>query len=456
MLCSAYETISKYDLISDGDRIVVGVSGGADSMALLDLLYDISRQKNIYLCVVHVNHCLRGEDADNDQQYVEDFCREKGILCRSFRFDVADIASKEHLTSEEAGRKVRYSAFEAVAEELSANKVATAHHMNDNCETLLFNILRGSGLTGLCGIRPMRGKYIRPLIKTSRDEIEAYLTEKNIHWCTDKTNSELLYTRNKIRLELLPYIKKRFNPSVEHALQRLCELCSDDNDFIDAEAKRILSECIVVSDDKSIVLDRAHFKSQHISVKRRIIRCVLERLSVPLKDVHMVHIDNCIRMLCESESGATTSVGNCRVCIEQRGVCFTVTDECGDFEYSVRVGSTVNITEADVKVRVTEVKSRGAATKNTVYVSVDEDVDTVTVRNRRNGDRIRPFGMNGVKKLKDLFIDKKIPLSQRDKIPLFAHNNKIMWVGGCCISEDCRITSATNRILMLEIISDKE
>lgn len=456
MLCSAYETISKYNLISNGDRIVIGVSGGADSMALLNLLLDISKEKNISLCVVHINHGLRGEDADNDQRYVENFCRDNDVLCRSFKFNVADIASKEHLTSEEAGRKVRYTVFETVAREFSANKIATAHHMNDNCETLLFNILRGSGLTGLCGIRPLRGKYIRPLIKTSRDEIEVYLTEKNIHWCTDRTNSELLYTRNKIRLELLPYIKKRFNPSVENALQRLSELCADDNDFIDSTSKKILSDCIIDSDDKYIVLDKTDFRSQHLAVKRRIIRCVLEKLSVPLKDVHMVHIDNCIKMLCESESGAMINVGSCRVCLEQRGICFSVTEKCGDFEYAVDIGSTVYIPEANISVRVTEVKTRGASTKNLVYVGVDEDVASVTVRNRRNGDRIRPFGMTGVKKLKDLFIDKKIPISQRDKIPLFVYNNKIIWVGGCCISEDCRVTSATNKLLMLEIISDKE
>lgn len=455
MLQSACETILKYGLISKGDSIVLGVSGGADSVALLDILCDMSYEYDLKLYVVHVNHGLRGKDADNDQQYVETFCRERNVPCRIFKFDVAEIARKEHLTSEEAGRKMRYCAFETVANEVHANKIATAHHMNDNTETLLFNLLRGSGLTGLCGIRPMRDKYIRPLIKTSRTEIEKYLSEKNISWCTDSTNNETVFTRNKIRHELLPYIKNNFNPSAEHALQRMSELCGDDNDFIDGTAKKCLSDCTVSYDNTCIVLHKENFNLQHIAIKRRMIRHILEKLSVPLKDVHMVHVDGCIKMIECSGSGAYTHVGGCRVSIEQNGIHFSTKNVCDDFEVLADIDSECYIPQIESRIIIKQVGERGASSKNRVYISADKISSPLVVRNRRNGDRIKPFGMSGEKKLKDYFIDKKVPLSERNNIPVFVHNNKIVWVGGYCINEDCRVTSDTDKILMLEIISDE-
>lgn len=455
MLQSAYETILKYGLVSKGDSIVLGVSGGADSVALLDILCDMSDEYDLKLYVVHVNHCLRGKDADNDQQYVETICRERNIPCKVFKFDVAEIARSEHLTSEEAGRKMRYYAFGTVANEVCANKIATAHHMNDNTETLLFNILRGSGLTGLCGIRAIRGKYIRPLIKTSRAQIEDYLKNKNISWCTDNTNNETFFTRNKIRHELLPYIKNNFNPSAEYALQRMSELCSDDNDFIDGTANACLSDCTVSSDNAHIVLNTKKFNLQHIAIKRRIIRLVLEKLSVPLKDVHMVHVDNCIKMIGSSASGAYTHVGNCKVGLEQNGIHFSTDDICENFEVLADVGSECYIPQIKSRIIIKKVDKRGASSKNRVYISADEISLPLVIRNRRNGDRIKPFGMSGEKKLKDYFIDKKVPLSERNNIPVFVHNNKIVWIGGYCINEDCRVTANTNKILMLEIILDE-
>ena len=175
MLKSALDTINKYALLSRGDKVVVGVSGGADSMALLDILCELRNDMDITVIAVHLNHCFRGQDADNDQKFVEDYCKKIGVSCESFKINVGEIAKSEGLTSEEAGRKVRYALFDNVAKKYGANVIATAHHLNDNCETLLHNILRGSGLSGLCGIKPKRDKYVRPLIRTTRAQIEEYL-----------------------------------------------------------------------------------------------------------------------------------------------------------------------------------------------------------------------------------------------------------------------------------------
>lgn len=451
MLSIALDTINKYSLILRGDKVIVGVSGGADSMALLDILCELKDTLDISIIAVHVNHCFRGKDADDDQKFVEDYCKKVGVPCESFKINVSEIAKNEGLTSEEAGRKVRYALFDEVLAKYNANTIATAHHQNDNCETLLHNILRGSGLSGLCAIKPKRDKYIRPLIKVTRAQIEAYLTSKGITWRTDKTNAETDFTRNRIRHGLIPYIKENFNPSCEDALMRLNELCTDDNDFIDSYTHSAIKSCTVASSVSSVTLDREQFNREHIAVKRRIIRAMLERLSVPLKDVHMVHVDSCIKMIAESQSGASTKISSCNVILEQSGVSFIVGDiTSSDFELEITAGQKIYIPQAELFVSVERVDKMGKPSPSCVYIDADSIDDSLTVRNRRDGDKLVPFGMKGTKKVKDIFIDKKIPLSKRNNIPIFVHNNKVIWVSGCCISEEFKITDNTNTILQLK------
>lgn len=450
MLKSALDTINKYALLSHGDKVVVGVSGGADSMALLDILCELQNDMDITVIAVHLNHCFRGQDADNDQKFVEDYCKKIGIPCESFKINVSEIAKSEGLTSEEAGRKVRYSLFDEVAKKHGANVIATAHHLNDNCETLLHNILRGSGLSGLCGIKPKRDKYVRPLIRTTRAQIEEYLISKGIPWCTDKTNAETDYTRNRIRHGLIPYIKENFNPSCEDALMRLNELCSDDNDFIDSYTKQKLKSLTQRSTDSSITLNRVQFNAEHIAVKRRLIRAVLERLCIPLKDVHMVHVDSCIKMMEDSQSGATSRISTCNVILEQDGATFYSGKRHDGFELELLPEQEIFIPEVSITVSAKYVDSMGKADANCVFVDADGIDGAITVRSRRDGDKLIPFGMNGTKKVKDIFIDKKIPLSQRNNIPIFVYNNKVIWVSGCCISDEFKITEHTRKILQLK------
>lgn len=452
MLRSACQTIIKYNMLSSGDTVVVGVSGGADSIALLLTLYELSSDIGFDIVAVHINHSLRGKDADSDQAFVEGFCRNRNIACTTFVYDVCGFAKEKGLTCEEAGRILRYQSFEKVAARYSKAKIATAHHLNDNCETVLHNILRGSGTTGLAGIHPVRGIYIRPLIETSRVEIEDYLRSGNIRWCTDLTNNEAIYTRNKIRLELLPYLRDNFNPAIDSAINRLSCLCREDDDFMYQTTAHAFGDCCAANAHDAVVVNKNKFLSLHTAIKRRLLRYILEYMNIPLKDVHMIHIDSCISFIESAQSGSATKISSCNVTIQQSGILFSPhTDECEDYSYAIKEGQSVFISQTGQTLSCTRVVSFYKSDKNTVFINADNTNGIFEIRNRKSGDKIRPFGLNGTKKLKDYFIDNKIDSLTRNKIPLIVYNNEVVWISGMCLNENYKVTKQTKNILKFEI-----
>lgn len=225
------DTIKKYNMLNHGDSIVVGLSGGPDSMCLLHVLMGLKEAWGLKIYAAHLNHQFRGRDADEDALYVKKKCEEWGIEVFIQVFNVPAYAKEKGLSSEEAGREIRYKLFYEVAHKVGANKIAIAHNMNDNAETVLMNLFRGSGIEGLKGIEATRGEIIRPLINVRRDEIEAYCHEKKLNPRIDKTNLEPIYGRNKVRLELIPYIEKHFNGNIMSTLQRLSDIVTIENGF---------------------------------------------------------------------------------------------------------------------------------------------------------------------------------------------------------------------------------
>lgn len=242
-------TIKKYNLIQENDKIVIGVSGGPDSMCLLHILNGLKEKLNFEIVVAHINHMIRKE-AEEETQYVKNFCDKLGIKCYIKRIDVIDKSNKEKIGTEEAGRKARYDFFEEVLNIVNANKIATAHNENDNAETVLMNIFRGAGTSGLKGIEPIRdNKYIRPIIECERSEIEEYCRVNKLQPKIDKTNFENVYTRNKIRNVLIPEIKKEFNPNIIESLNKLSILSRQENNFIQEYAKNIMENELIVEKD---------------------------------------------------------------------------------------------------------------------------------------------------------------------------------------------------------------
>lgn len=311
------ETIYKYNLIENGDKIVLAVSGGPDSICMLDLLNNIikdskSCQKNseplvaeplasFEIVVAHINHMLR-EEADDDEQYIRDYCKKNGIEFYAKSIDVQKIANTNKIGIEEAGRLVRYEFFDEVMKKTDATKIAVAHNKNDKIETILMHTLRGSGMEGLKGIEPKRGNIIRPLIECERTQIEKYCEEKQLNPRIDKTNFDNIYNRNKIRNVVIPYVQKEFNPNIINTIDRLSDIIVAENEYMEKQTQKIYYELLIEEKSKEIVIDLKKFNLQETVIKSRLIRYIIKRLFGSPTSIAKIHIDDVIK-LCDNNIG---------------------------------------------------------------------------------------------------------------------------------------------------------
>lgn len=306
------ETIKNNNLIENGDSIVVGVSGGPDSITLLDILIKLQKEINFKIVVAHVNHMIRN-DAIDDQKYVEEFCKERNIPCYVLQKKVEDLAKEQKIGTEEAGRNLRYEFFNEILEKTKSNKIATAHTKNDNVETVLMNIIRGSGTSGLKGIEIKReNKYIRPLIEISREQIEFYCKENNLMPRIDTTNMENIYTRNKIRNLLIPYIQKEFNPNIIEALNRLSQISSIENEYLETKTIETYEEIKEEETKEQIILNLKKFNNQDVVIKNRIVLYTINRLFGSSSGIEKIHLQDIIK-LCSNNIGNKFLIPNKKV-----------------------------------------------------------------------------------------------------------------------------------------------
>ncbi len=332
-------TIKKYNLIEDGDRLVLGVSGGPDSICMLNIINNIKVNKKIdfNFVVAHINHGLR-ENAKIDEEFVQEFCKRINVKCYVLNTNVNEIAQKEKKGLEETGRKIRYKFFNEILRETSSNKIAIAHNANDNVETMIMNVIRGSGLSGLKGIEPVNNIYIRPLIGIKREEIENYCEEYNLNPRHDESNDENTYTRNKIRNIVIPYLKENFNPNIVETLTRLSLIVKDDIDYLDSQTKIAYNNicieeieekeqieknenqsdnCIELKIEKEkksiqnvynfqkkakIILDLKKFNCLHRAIQKRVILYSINKLFGSTQGIEKVHIEDMIK-LCNNNIG---------------------------------------------------------------------------------------------------------------------------------------------------------
>lgn len=293
------------NLIQDGDKIVLGVSGGPDSMCMLDMMRELKEEKNINfeIYVAHVNHMIR-EEAIDDEKYVQNYCLKHNIEFFVKRADVQKIANDKKIGTEEAGRKVRYDFFEEVLQKTGSNKIAIAHNKNDKIETIIMHLLRGSGLSGLKGIDAIRdNKYIRPLIECERQEIEQYCEDRKLQPRIDKTNFENEYTRNKIRNIVIPYIKKEFNPNIIQTLSRLSEVATDESNYIDLQTQKIYNKLLIEKSDKQIILKLKEFNQQENVIQKRLVLKTIKELNGSTDRIEKIHIEDIIKL-------CTNNIGN--------------------------------------------------------------------------------------------------------------------------------------------------
>lgn len=322
-----YNSIIKYDLIKSGDKLVLAVSGGPDSLFMLDILNKIKNDENINLnfeiVVAHVNHMIRDE-ANSEEEFVKEFCKKINVECYTKRIDVKNYANNKKVGTEEAGRTLRYEFFEEVMKKTNSNKIAIAHNKNDKVETIIMNLLRGSGTTGLRGIEPKRdNKYIRPIIEIERYEIENYCKENNLNPCIDKTNFENIYTRNKVRNIVIPYIKEEFNPNIIKTLTRLSDLVTEEDEFLVKLTKEIYQKILIDVEKNTIILNLREFNKQENVIKKRLILYTVTELCGTTKGLEKIHIEDIIK-LCSNNIGNKflTPNKNLKVLVKEQKIFF--------------------------------------------------------------------------------------------------------------------------------------
>lgn len=307
-------TIKKYNLIEDGDRIVVAVSGGPDSITLLNCLYELKKRNkvNFEMVVCHINHGLR-ENAKIDEEYVLEYCKKIDIKCFVLHANVKEVAKKQKRGLEETGRIIRYEFFDKIQKETNSNKIAIAHNSNDNVETIIMNIIRGSGLSGLKGIEAISGKYIRPLIETSREDIEKYCEDKKLNPRHDESNDDNIYTRNKVRNIVIPYIKRELNPNIIETINRLSCITKDDLNYLELQTESSYNNMVleenfskenVYNNEKEakIILDLKKFNNENKAIEKRVILHAINKLFGTVKGIEKIHIEDIIK-LCNNNIG---------------------------------------------------------------------------------------------------------------------------------------------------------
>lgn len=444
-------TIEKYNMIERGDRIIVGFSGGPDSVSLLHVLNSIKELYDIKLYAVHINHMIRGDEALRDEEYAKSFAKSLGIPFYIKREGVLEFADKNKMSSEEAGRFIRYSFFDETAKRVGANKIALAHNMNDQAETMIMRFIRGAGIGGLSGIKPVRdGRYIRPIIECSRDEIEEYCRENNLNPVIDSTNKESIYIRNRIRLEVIPYIKKYFNPNIVESLYKTSEVLRDEDEYINYAAAH---EYERIRAEKGIYIDK--FNLLHIAIKRRIIRELIKTVKGNLNGIESKHVEECIELIKKGVTGKSISLpGDIEGAVQYSIFKIERRIERHGYEYSLPIPGILEINEENIVICTKVIDNNIGIYKDSKFIKYfdyDKIDSGLKIRTRKEGDFIYPDGMTGSKKIKNIFIDKKISRSERDRIPLVAKGNEILWIFGIRDTRNYKVDENTRRILEIKI-----
>lgn len=471
MLAKVRKTIFRYKMLASGDRVVVGVSGGPDSVAMLSLLVALKEEFSLYLHIAHLNHMLRANEAREDALYVEELSKNLGLPLSIGGKDISSLARARRLSLQEAGRQARYEFFQAVSHEVKANKIAVAQTMNDQAETVLLWILRGCGLKGLTGIPPVRpypepvsedGLFIiRPLLEVSRHEVMNYLQELNLSGRFDSSNKKSTYLRNRIRSKLIP-ILAGYNPHIELNLSRMAAVLKEDEDYLASvtdEAFLSLSEvkngCIMINVGK--------LRELHPALQRRVLRKAITIFKGDLRRVTNEHIDEMLCIAMADSPGeiclphhivGRVAYGKLVILKEEQGP-----QKKNEYAYSLSVPGEVKINEAKMRIRSSLVfpfrrELEDFESRRVAYFDYARVHLPLTVRNRRQGDIFYPLGTKGRKKIKDFFIDRKIPLSEREQVPLLLSGNKIIWVINQQQSEIGKITGKTKKALRVEVEVD--
>ena len=404
-------------MLPRGGTILAAVSGGADSMCLLHVLSDLAAERGFSVQAVHFNHMLRGDESDRDERFVIEQCDKIGIVCHIDRGDVSGYAREHGIGTEEAGRKLRYDFFLETAKNIGACRIATAHNGDDNCETVIMNMLRGTGINGLCGIPPVRGMRVRPLLTVTRAEIEKYLIENHIPHVEDSTNDEDAYTRNRIRHHVIPALKE-INPDLCGSVADMIRLLSDDRDYLDNQAAKIIDDRVTVT----------KLKELPNAIASRVLRS-LAPVTLSQKQTEMG-----LALIRNGEASGNVDFPKCRLVKEYDILRFeTVSDSPASFEpFQLFDGFDREIPDLGLRFQCKmQICDRIIHKSFNSYLFKTEGLcGTITVRPRKVGDRLTIHGRGVTKSIKKLMIEERVPPSRRELIPVFSDDEGVIGVLG--------------------------
>nr|WP_312578765.1 tRNA lysidine(34) synthetase TilS [Sedimentibacter sp.] len=451
--------ILQNNLINRGDNILIGLSGGPDSVFLFHNLRLLKETLSFNLYASHINHMYRGADAQHDEDFVRSLCEQYGIKLYVKRKNATDYANELHVTEEEAGRILRYNFFRENLKSVGGGKIAVAHNLNDQAETVLQRIIRGTGIDGLGAMSLKKDDIIRPMLNINRSEIERYLKENNYAFCIDKTNAKAIYGRNKIRLNLIPYLEKDFNPNIQNTLFRMSEVMEKDSKIIEKYINLKFDDVLVKKNENEIFLDLYKLKKMEQYEVGRVIRKSLELIKGNTNNIEMKHIEYAKNFIRAGKTGKKIDLSEgCTLSISYNNLIIRkIVEKLDRFEYNIMIGLPLHIKETE-KVLLCKVldasENKQLLNKKDVRFDYDKVIGKLTARNRMPGDSIVPCGMSGSKKLKNVFIDMKVPVEERDKKLIIEDESNILWVEGYRIHDNYKVSSSTKKILYLTIMEE--
>ncbi len=454
------KTIDRYRLLERGDRVIVGVSAGVDSMVLLHILNSLRPDFSLSLIIAHLNHGLRPVESEIEAALVREESLRLGLPFEYRQFDVKAFQESGGFSPQDAARRVRFQFFHDLCDKYGGGKIALGHHADDQVETILLRLMRGSGLKGLKGMLPMRQKrVIRPLLEVWREEIERFARENAIAFLTDSSNKKQDYLRNRLRLNLIPLIEKDYQSGFRQTLLRTSALLREENDFIEQETGKAYQK-IAHKKRGEVVFGFSAYQSLHPAIQWRVLQKILEEMEAGLSrvesgwsDVNLVY-----RRLLEARASFVLELSH-GLCLEKR--YDTVLLRRGKpktilpFEVELHIPGRTYLKEIEREVVVEERDWDGSETvhesSNTALLDYEKVRLPLKLRNFRPGDWFHPLGAKGTQKLKEFFIDHKIPKMERASIPLLVSGEMIVWVGGHRIDERFKVTPHTRRLLRVEL-----
>lgn len=484
MMEKVIKFIEKYHMIVKGDKVIAGISGGADSVFLLFVLLKLREKEGIEITAVHVNHGIRGASAQSDEEFTVDLCRKHGIKCVVYHENVESIAKKRKQSVEEAGRNVRREAFEKTLREEHGTKIAMAHHQNDNAETLLMNLARGAGLKGLGGIRPVNGNVVRPLLCLTRQEIEAYLKKLGLCWCQDETNDEDDYTRNRLRHFVIPFLEEQVNTQAIRHMNEAMEQVRMVEEYLEEQTRAAAAVCIREKEPGELLIQKDLFLSQPKVIQRMLARKCLAIAAGAWNNISIVHVDALISLF-EKQSGRSRnlpySVKALRTYegvllkknpsgaagvnhVEIKGTAGGKGTQ-GTFlgSYVLKVPGITEIKELNLTICCSILEKGKDFSVNqipqknyTKWMDYDIIKGNLIVRTRLSGDRIVIDKSGRSQKLKSYLINEKIPAEERDSLPVIADEDQILWILGHRMSSACLVTEQTDRVLEIKVTEEKD